>query len=154
MKPYALYLPALMVAGLCAILVPLCLFVEPLRAAFVYPMTLVAAAVALALFLRMLFDPRCRRGVDAANAELRGDAPWPRMQRVKFSDPEWGLFGKRYGNRRLQVVRTILFFEFMIALALTGRERTDLLLFAAAAFAVTMMLSIIHVGLNTQSPGI
>jgi hypothetical protein len=117
-------------------------------------MTLVAAAVAIALFLRMLFDPRCRRGIDAANAELRGDRPWPSMRRVKFSEPEWGLFRTRSGNRSLQVLRAILFFEFIIALVLTGRDRTDLLLLAAASFAVTMMLSIIHIGLKVRPPNV
>jgi hypothetical protein len=153
MRSYALYFPAWVVAALGAALVPLSVFIRSLRVALVYPMTLVAAAVTTALFLRMLFDARCRRGINAANAELRGDRPWPNMHRVKFSDPEWGLFGTRSGNRSLQVLRALLLFEFIVALVLTGRDRTDLLLLAAASFAVTMMLSIIHVGLNTQAQG-
>ena len=154
MRSHALYFPALVVAAVGAALVAISLFVEPLRAALVYPMTLVAAAVTIALFLRMLLDPRCRRGINAANAELRGGRPWPSVRRVKFSDPEWGLFGSRSGNRPLQVLRAVLFFEFIVALVLTGRDRTDLLLLAAASFAVTMMLSIIHIGLNTQAQGL
>jgi hypothetical protein len=153
MRSHALYFPALVIAALGAALVPLSLLVEPLRAALVYAMTLAAAGVTTALFLRMLFDPRCRRGVSAANAELRGDRPWPNMGRVKFSDPEWGLFGTRYGARPLQILRAVLFFEFIAAFALTG-DRADLLLLTAASFAVTMMLSIIYVGLNTEAPGI
>lgn len=151
MRSHALYFPAFVVATLGGASVPLCLFVVPLRPAIVYPMTLVAAAVTIALFLRMLFDPRCRNGIDAANAQLRGGRPWPSMRRVKFSDPEWGLFGTRTGNRPLKILRAVLFFEVIAALVLTGRERTDLLLLAAASFAVAMMLSLIHVGLNTQA---
>ena len=150
MRLHALYFPAWMVAAIGAVLVPLSLSVEPLRGALVYPMTLVAAAATIVLFLRMLFDPRCRRGIDAANAELRGGRSWPSMRRIKFFDDEWGLFGTRSGDRPLQLVRAVLFVEFIVALVLTGSERTDLLLLAAASFAVTMMLSIIHIGLNTQ----
>lgn len=151
MKLHALCIPALVVAVVGAVLAPLSLFVVPLRVALVYPMTLVETAVTIVLFLCMLFDPRCRRGIDAANAELRGGRRWPSMRRVKFSDPEWGLFGTRSGNRPLRVVRAVLFFEFLVALVLTARERTDLLLFAVASFSVTLMLSIIHIGLNTQA---
>jgi hypothetical protein len=151
MRSHALYLPAWVVAALGAALVPLSLFVEPLRTALAYPVTLVAAAVTIALFLRMLFDSRCRRGINAANAELRGGRPWPSRRQVKFSKPEWGLFGARYGNRPLRILRIVLFFEFIVAFVLTGRDRTDLLLLAGASFAVTMMLSIIHIGLNTQA---
>ena len=151
MKSHSLYFPALTVAGLGAALVPLSLFVEPLRVSLVYPMTLVAAAATIVLFLRMLLDPRCRRGIDVANAEMRGGRPWPNTRRLKFSDPEWGLFGTRSGSRYLQILRAVLFFEFVAALVLPGRGRTDLLLLAATSFAVTMMLSIIHVGLNTQA---
>jgi hypothetical protein len=153
MRSHALYVPALVVAALGAALVPFSLLVHPLRAVFVYPMTLVAAALIICLFLRMLFDPRCRRGIETANAELRGGRPWPSARRVKFSDPEWGLFGTRYGARPLQVLRAVLLLEFIVALVLTGGDRTDLLLLTAASFTITIMLSIIHVGLNTEAQG-
>ncbi len=151
MRSHALYFPALVVAALGAALVAIGAFVQPLRAVVVYPMTLIVAAMAIVLFLRMLFDPQCRRGIDAANAELRGGRPWPTARRIKFSDPEWGLFGSRSGNRPLQVVRAALLLEFIVTLLLTGKGRTDLLLLAAASFAVAMALTIIHVGLNTHT---
>ena len=108
------------------------------------------------LFMRMLFDPQCRRGIDAANTELRGGQPLSpfHFRRIGFFDPQWGVFGSRVGERPLQLVRTVLFFEFIVALVLTGRGRSDLLLLAAAAFAVAMMLSIIHLGLNTPGAAV
>lgn len=154
MRSHALYFPAIVVAAFGAALVPLSLLVEALRAALVYPFTLIAAAMTVVLFLRMLFDPRCRRGIEAANAELRGGRTWPSIGRVKFSDPEWGLFGTRHGAGPLQIVRATLFFEVIVGLVLTSRDRTDLLLLSAASFAVTIVLSIIHVGLNTEAQGI
>lgn len=74
------------------------------------------------------------------------------MRRVKLSDPDWGLFGARSGDRPLQTIRALLFVEFIVALVLTGRGRTDLLLLVTASLAVAMMLTFIHVGLNTQTP--
>src|SRR5438445_4171200 len=108
MRSHALYLPALVVAALGAAVVALSAFVQPLRAALVHPLTLIEGAVTVALFLRMLFDPQCRRGIDAANIELRAGRPWPSGRGIKFADPEWGLFGSRSGNRPLQVIRALL----------------------------------------------
>jgi hypothetical protein len=150
MKSHVLYYPALVVAALGAALPPLSLIVGLLRTAVVYPMTLVAAAMTATLFLRMLFDPRCRRGIDTANAQMRGDTPWPSTRRPRFSDPQWGLFGTRYGDQPLQALRAVLLLELIVALLLGRGGRIDLLALTGASFSVTVMLSLIHLGLNTE----
>jgi hypothetical protein len=151
MRSHALYYPALVVSALGATIVVLSVFLVSVRAAAVRPMTFVAVAVVVALFFRMLFDPRCRRGIDAANIELRGGAPWPgKVRPFMYFDPQWGLFGTRTGDRSLQVIRLILFIEFVTALVLSGDHETDLLLLSMFSFAATMLLTIIHVGLNTE----
>jgi hypothetical protein len=38
------------------------------------------------------------------------------------------------------------------ALVLTGKGRTNLLLLAAGSFAIALMLSLIHIALNTPAP--
>ena len=148
MRSDYLYWPALTVAAFGAALVPLAVFIGPARETLARPTTMVAVGVTCVLFLWILFDPRCRNGVRAASFEIRDD-PRPFGFRRAFSDPEWGLFGHRLGGRPLQLVRAVLWFEFLAALIFTGRATTDILLLAASAFAAAMMLSLIHVGLNT-----
>ena len=151
MRSHALYIPALVLAALGAAIALIGTFSEPVRETLVRPMAIIAMAAVILLFLRILFDPQCRRGIDAANVELRDGSPWPGRFRIMFFDPEWGLFGSRMGGRSLQLIRTVLFLEFVVALVLTRNDNTDLLLLAAGSFAMTIMLTIIHVGLNTQS---
>lgn len=152
MRSHALYLPALVLASICGIVVIVGPFVGPLQRMLARPLTWVAAVVLAVLFLRMLFDPRCHRGIRAANHELQGDQPF-RVRGPKLTDPEWGLFGARSGPRPLQVIRAVLGAEFIAALILTGRGRPDILLLAFAGFGIAIMLSIIHVGLNTAQTG-
>jgi hypothetical protein len=114
----------------------------------VRPLIWVAAAALAVLFLRMLFDPRCRRGIRAASRELQGDQIF-RFRGPKLADPKWGLFGSRGGPRPLLIVRAVLWVEFLVALVLTGRGRPDILILASATFGIAIMLSLIHLGLNT-----
>ena len=144
-----LYLPALTVAALCALVIAVSPFVASVRAVLVRPSIYVAAALAIALFVRMLLDPKCRRGIDAANIELRGGKPWPSGRRIKFSDAEWGLFGSRVGTPALAWVRAALFVEFILAMLLSGRNGSELSVLSFAALAVALLLSIIHGALNT-----
>ena len=146
-----LYFPALFVAASGAFVVVISPFSERIRSDFVFPLTLVAAATTIFLFLRILFDAQCRRGIDAANAEIRGDRQWPSASPIKMSDPEWGLFGARTGTRALRVLRAVLLFEFVVALILSTRDGFDLLLLAGASFAVAVALSLTYIGLNTPA---
>jgi multisubunit Na+/H+ antiporter MnhB subunit len=151
MRSHALYFPGLVVAATGAAVVVLSLFFQPLRDILVRPLTFVAGGVLLALFLRMLFDPNIRQGIDAANIELRSRKPRPSSFKPMPFDRHWGLFGSRMGNRALQSIRVVCFGEFVLALLLSPHDRPDLLFLALASFAVTIMLTIIHVGLNTQA---
>lgn len=112
----------------------------------VRPLTYICTAAILVLFLRMLLDPRCRSGIEAANREMHGDQPfrvkWPRL-----NDPQWGLFGSRAGDKSLLFIRAVLLCELGAAM-LFGRVRPDLTLLAAASFGVAVMLSLLHLGLK------
>ena len=149
MKERWLYLLALTVAAFCAVVIAISPFAPAIRAALVRPAIYLAAALAVVLFLRMLFDPKCRRGIDAANLELRGGRPWPWGRKIKFADPEWGIFGSRGGEPGLLRVRAVLFVEFILAILLSGRNGSDVLVLSFAGLMVAMMLTIIHVGLTT-----
>jgi hypothetical protein len=152
MRSHVLYLPALALASLCAIVVAISPFAEPAREVLVRPLTWVAAAVAALLFLRMLLDPQWHRGIWAANRELQGDRPF-RLRGPKLTDPQWGLFGSRGGTRPLLLVRAVLFLEFIAALVSSGVGKPDVLFLASAGFAVAIMLSLIHIGLNMPAEG-
>ena len=149
MRSHALYWPALLVASVAGAILAISASFELARAVLVRPATIVTAGVAFVLFLRMLFDPQCHRGIDAANKEIQGDQPF-RFRWIRPLDPQWGLFGSRTGMRSLQAVRAVILFEFITTLFLAGKNETDLLLLAVSAFAVVIMLSVIHAGLNTQ----
>ena len=150
MKQRWIYLPALTVAAFCAVVIAVSPFVPAVRTALVGPSIYFAAAVAVVLFVRTLLDPKCRRGIDAANVELRFGRPWPSWRRIRFFDPEWGFFGSRGGSPALLSVRAVLFVEFILAMVLSGQEGSDVLVLSFAALAVAMMLSIIHGALNTS----
>lgn len=147
MNPYALHYPALFVAVVGGGTVALAT-IQPSVGLFVRPVTYVCAAATLALFLRMLFDPRCHRGIGAASREMQGVQPF-RTKWPKLNDARWGLFGSRAGDKSLLWVRAVLFCEFVAAM-LFGRERPELTLLAAASFGIAMMLSILHIRLKAS----
>jgi hypothetical protein len=62
--------------------------------------------------------------------------------------PVWGLFGSNMGGSALAVVRVILFCEFVGTLLFSGVVGTDVMLLSASAFFVTIMMTIVHVGLE------
>lgn len=149
MSRHALYFPALAIAVVGGATVALGA-IYPLGGFFVRPVTYVCAAATLVLFLRMLFDPRCHRGVETANRKIHGDQPF-RANWPKLSDPQWGIFGSSAGDKWLLLVRAVLFCEFGVAM-LFSRVRPDLTLLAAASFGVAIMLSLLHVGLKPSAP--
>ncbi len=113
--------------------------VEPL----LLPSTVFVAGLATLLFLRMLFTPFYRKGVDLVNLAMQGREPWPGKPK-KFSDPEWGLFGKETGTPPLLWIRAILVIGLLPAYLLqhwTGVQ-AGWLWFLAAFVAVE--LSIMH----------
>lgn len=146
MKSHALFLPALTIATVGGAIVAASVFHAPTRATLVGPMTLLCAGTALILFLRILFDPACHRGIAAVN-RMQGDKPFQSLP-IGLDDPERGLFGGRIGDSALKIVRTLLLFQFMAALLLSGNANPDLLLLAAASSAVTVLLSLLHAALN------
>ena len=152
MKERWLYLPAITIAALCAVVIAITPFVASVRTTLVRPSVYIAAAMAVVLFVRILFDPKCRRGIDAANLELRGGRPWPGWRSIEFFDPEWGLFGSRMGSPTLLRVRAVLFVEFILVMVLSGRNGGDVLVLSFAASSIPGMLSIIHAAQKTSVP--
>ena len=148
MSKHALYFPALAIAAVGGATMAFGAIYPPVGF-FVQPMTYFCAAATLMLFLRMLFDPRCHRGIEAANRELLGDQPF-RAKWPKLNDPQWGLFGSRGGDKSLMFVSAVLFCEVVVAMPFS-RVRPELLLLAAASLGVTMMLSLIHIGLSCSA---
>lgn len=113
------------------------------------PSTLFVGGLATLLFLRMLFSRFYRRGVGLANLAMQGDDPWPGKPK-KFSDPEWGLFGKRTGTSPLLWIRALLVVGVLPAYLLehwTGVPAGWL--WFSAAFVV-IELSIMHVAIDAH----
>ena len=113
------------------------------------PSTLFVAGLATLLFLRMLFSRFYRRGVDLANRAMQGNDAWPGKVK-KFSDPEWGLFGKRTGTLPLLWIRALFTLGIFPAYWLqhwTGVQAGWL--WFSAAFVV-MELSIMHAAIDAQ----
>ena len=152
MRSHLLYWPSLVVAAIGGIVVAAGAAYEPARSLLVRPMSLLAAGIILVLFLRLLVDPACRRGIDAANREMMGGQGF-RFRLTPILDPRWGLFGTRVGSPLLRAIRVLILAELVAAMGLTGRGPPDLLLLAAASLGVVMMLSLIHIGVTTPAPG-
>jgi hypothetical protein len=126
----------------CIILMPLAFLSSAIRETLIRPGSWIAVAVAAALFLRMVFDPKIQRDVQAINIGMRDQR---RVHgRIGILDPRWGLFGSLTGDRALLITRAIATAEFVLALVLARRFEGHLLLFAFATFFATIELSILH----------
>jgi len=147
-----LALPAFTVAAVCAVVIAVSAFVPLIHGGLVEPLTYVAGVVAIMLFVRLVLDPKIRRGIDAANIEMRGGRPWPGMNRA-FFDRDWGLFGSRLGSRPLLALRAILLVEFVLAMMLSGRKGSDLLALSFVALMIAMLLGLMRVGLGMRAAG-
>ncbi|MFE9082902.1 hypothetical protein ACQKKG_12225 [Brevundimonas sp. NPDC003935] len=146
-----IYWLSLLIAALGGAVVVIGAAYEPARATLANPLALLATAVALLLFLRMLFDPRCHRGIKAANQEMMGDHGF-QFRLTPVLDPQWGIFGSRAGSPLLLTIRAVLFIE-VIAVMLLAREAPILQFLAYASFGVVMMLSLIHLAGTGHSIG-
>lgn len=151
MKAHLLYWPSLLVAAMGGVIVAVGAAYEPARSLLATPMSLLAATTAIVLFLRLLFDPRCRRGIEAATREMMGGQGF-QFRLTPIFDPHWGIFGSRAGPPLLLAIRAALVVELFAAMVLTGRGVPDLLYLAFASFFVVMLLSLIHVGLGRSTP--
>ena len=108
----------------------------------VRPLAMLAGAIVILLFLRVLFDPKCHRGIEAANREMMGDQGF-QFRLIPILDAQWGLFGSRAGTPLLLAVRGILLIEALVAMLLI-REAPGLTFLAFASLGVVMMLSLLH----------
>lgn len=146
-----IYWPSLLVATLGSAVVAISAAYEPARKTLASPLALLAAAVAILLFLRMLFDPKCHRWIRAANQEMTGQHGVP-FRLTPLLDPQWGLFGSRAGSPLLLIIRAVLAVEIIVVMLLLQGSPL-LLLLAFASFGVVMMLSLLQVAGSVHSTG-
>lgn len=149
MNDSALKVVSLWIAGLAGALAVASIALPQLQP-IIKPAAIFVAGLATLLFLRMLFSRSYRSAVNHANLEMQGSDPWPGLPK-KFSDPEWGLFGRRAGGPALLRVRAVLFIGlFPIALAQNWIGLAPMMLWFAATF-VACELSIMHLAIEGQS---
>ncbi|WP_443750050.1 hypothetical protein [Asticcacaulis solisilvae] len=123
-----------------------CLFFPPVRLILV-PATAFVAGTAVVLFLRILFSPACRRGINAINEDMQGSGSG-RGRPIRFRDPDWGLFGRRAGTAALLGVRAVLFLGMMPLALLQHWVGMDVVKLWVAGTFVAMELSIIYAALS------
>ena len=122
MNSRLIYWPSLFVAALGGTVVGIGWAYEPARTLLARPLALLAAAVTTVLFLRMLLDPRCHRGIGRAGSPL------------------------------LLTIRAILFVEFGAAVVLSGGVPDLLHLAAASfAVAMMLSLLNVSLGRTASS---
>lgn len=107
------------------------------------PATWVVWSAAGLLFLRLLLSRTFGRSIDAINAAMERDYT-AQGRRMRFLDPDWGLFGWRTGSPALLALRAVLFVG-MVPIALLmeviGMEVAHLW---SASLFVAMELSLMH----------
>jgi hypothetical protein len=67
---------ALVAVSVDAVIVPVARLTPLLTEASVLMLTIASAGILAALFIKALFEPACRRAVDATNKEMQGDKPF------------------------------------------------------------------------------
>jgi hypothetical protein len=60
--------------------------------------------------------------------------------------------GHAWATGPSKLIRAVCFAEFLVTLIMSNHERPELLFLAVASFSVTIMLTIVFVGLNTEAP--
>ena len=116
--------------------------------AILLPASIFVGGTAVLLFLRILLSHTYRRGIDALNREMRGNAAWPGGRRKNLSDPEWGVFGSRTGSPALLWLRAILVFGILpVGLFQTVIGMEVVAFWTAGAF-VAVELSLMHAALS------
>lgn len=148
MRDLALRKVSLWIAGISGVLASAA-FAIPHLQFITSPATFFVAGVATVLFLKMLFSRFYRDGVEKARRAMQGSDPWP-GQPKSFSDPEWGLFGTKWGSRPLLWVRNVLVMGVLPVYFVqhwTGVE-AGWLWFAAACVATE--LSLMHLAIDAQ----
>jgi hypothetical protein len=140
-------LAVLTIITICAIVIPLSWFFEPVRVALVRPMIWFVAIVAAVLFLRFVFDWRLQQGVWALNTEMQGPNYPFTFRWISFRDPQWGVFGSRMGPRSLIVARLVVFAEMTLS-CYVARTHPDVLLLAFVAFVLSIIMWMVPAGLD------
>lgn len=133
--------PALFMAGVAALTLPLSVF-PVMRAEFVLrPLAILTAGLAVVVFLRLLFSRDIHYAMGAANAEMNPRGPFLGPWR-NWNDPEWGWSGSKQGSGLIVPLRKILFVEWIITVLLASVLNLwlVLLMFAGCMLVILMNL--------------
>lgn len=145
-----LYWPSMLVAVVGGAVVAVSGAYEPARM-MLAPLALLAGAIVTLLFLRILLDPRCHRGIEAANREMMGEHGF-QFRLTPILDPQWGIFGSRGGTPLHMTVRAFLILECIVVMLLPG-DATSLVLLAFGSLGIVMLLSMLHAARTSQATG-
>ncbi len=145
MKDGGLRSLGLVIAVLAGCVAVAAVFAPPVHQ-ILFPATLFVAAMAVLLFLRMLFSRTYREGVKAVNRQMGDGQPMKR-----FGDPHWGVFGRRVGEPVLLWVRLVLVLGIPPLGLLMNVIGKDVLLLWFAGSCVIMEVSIMYAALRTPS---
>ena len=152
MKEDWLLWPASAIAYIGAIVAVLSAFLHVVRREIVHPLTLIEAATAAVVFLRITFDSRIRGGFNTFSGEYKrvGRAtPWKR----RFLDPDWGWWAPRYGPRAIRVLRILGLGEAVFAVCAQHTALDDIVFLAMASGAVSFTVGFLYIGLTSGGVG-
>jgi len=140
---------SLATAMICACVVPIALLSDAVRFSLVPPLAWIGGAIAFLLLLRIVFDPKVRRGVDTLNFAMR-DRRRETGRRIGMLDPHWGLFGRNGGDGLLLAVRAVAMGEFLLVL-LAAKAAGDIAILAFVGAFIAMELSILYAASNVSA---
>jgi hypothetical protein len=131
MKSHVLLLPGLILAGLGGLAAIAGVFSNAIRHTIIYPTTWLVCGGIVILFLRALLDRRCRNGLNSIRSKV---AP-------------------RLTGTPLAVLTTMLWLLFLVTLFLSilGGQPLDIALLAGASFGVSLMLTMVDLGLRLNA---
>ena len=148
-EPFLVW-PALGAASLGGVLFPLAAFTRLIPTDVVRVAAFGLAAIGGLLFLRLLFDREVHRALFDLNTEMTGGRSFA-ASRIDPFDPDWGVFGARWGAGSLALARIVLWIEIVFA-AFIQDGPTALLAFSA--FWITLMATFGHIAGQPRSEAV
>lgn len=131
---------ALAVATLDAALFPLMFVPGMIATSWLQLLGIVSAAVAAAVFLRLLISPRFHYAIRQAGDEMTGGQMF-RWKPVGFMHPEWGLVGSKLGRGYIVPLRLILMSEFLVVIAFRWQGHGWFALLAFSGLMLAILLT-------------
>ncbi|HJV42420.1 hypothetical protein [Caulobacter sp.] len=130
---------ALATATADAIIIPFALFFA-VSEHLLWKVAISSGSVAALVFLRLLFSHAFHYAMGQANSTMQGGQPF-RLKLLKFSDPDWGLTGAKWGSGYLVPLRLILMVEFLIVIFFSPDDHQWIALTAFSGVALAILLT-------------